>query len=237
MIDTDNPKKYKIKSVDSITHDTSAFKFELAEGESLDFLPGDHMMMSAEIEGGKHQRPYTPSSTPDDNGYFEIIIKRYENGLMSSYVHEKSVGDEVILQGPTKGGHFNQGMAKRIGMVAGGAGVTPFISIVRTAIRRNWEVDMTLLFANKSAEDIILKDEFDKYAAEHDNFKIVHTIDEEEEGWNGHVGHIDQDMLKANLPEPGSDTLIFLCGPPMMEFQLRKAVLALGYDKKQLVIP
>lgn len=236
-IKSTEPVDYKIIDITRITHDTKAFKFALGDDESLDFLPGDHMMMQAGIDGQIHKRPYTPSSTPDDTGFFEIIIKRYSNGLMSSNVHDKAVGDMVTLTGPTPGGHFEEGMARRIGMVAGGAGVTPFITIIRTALRRNWDVDMALIFANKSEADIILKDEFDKYVADYDNFKVIYTIDEASESWQGYTGHIDEALLKKYLPESSPDSMVFLCGPPMMEFQLRKQILALGYDKKRLVIP
>ncbi len=171
-IKTTEPVNYKLSAIEPLTHDTKAFRFDLPEESAFDFLPGDHVMIHAEIDGQMHKRPYTPSSTPDDAGFFEICIKRYSNGLISSYIHDKKIGEEITIQGPTPGGHFEEGMAKRIGMVAGGAGVTPFITIVRTANRRNWDVDMTLLFANRSIDDIILKDEFDKYADEHDNFRV-----------------------------------------------------------------
>ena len=237
MTKSKEPAKYRIIGIEPLTHDTKAFKFELDDDYALEFMPGDHVMIHADIDGQLHKRPYTPSSTPDDAGFFEIIIKLYPNGLLSNYIHSQYVGDEIFIQGPTPGGHFENGMAKKIGMVAGGAGVTPYISIIRTALRRAWKVDMTLLFANKSIDDIILRDEIDGYAAKHSNFKVVYSLDEAPEDWNGHVGHIDDNLLKQHLPEPADDTLIFLCGPPMMEFQLRKAILALGYEKKRLVIP
>ena len=111
------------------------------------------------------------------------------------------------------------------------------ISIIRTAIRRKWNVDMTLIFANKSVDDIILHKEFEDYAADHDNFKAVFAIDEPADGFTGHVGYIDDDLLKQYLPPVGDDPLIFLCGPPAMEYKLREKILAFGYPKKRLIIP
>jgi cytochrome-b5 reductase len=236
-IKTVEPVNYDIIGIESITHDTKAFRFKLNDNEALDFLPGDHLMMHAEIDGQVHKRPYTPSSTPDDSGFFEIIIKRYPEGLMSRNVHAKGVGDQVTLQGPTPGGHFEEGMAKRIGMVAGGAGVTPMIAIIRTAIRRGWDVDMVLLFANKTVDDIILLDEFEKLAKKHGNFRVEFIVDTAPEDWRGHIGHIDESFLAEHLPKPSDDTMVFLCGPPMMEFKLRQKMLSLGHEKKSLIIP
>ena len=231
------PVKYKIIGIEQITHDTKSFKFGLPDDTALDFLPGDHMMMHAEIHDQVHKRPYTPASTPDDVGFFELVIKVYPNGLLSNYMFDKYVGEEVFLEGPTVGGHFQQGMADKIAMVAGGAGITPMIAIIRTAIRRKWAVDMTLLYANKTVNDIILRDEFENYAAAHDNFHLTLAVDEPAAGFAGHVGFIDDDLLKKSLPPVEDDPLIFLCGPPMMEYKLREKILALGYPKKRLVIP
>jgi len=231
------PIGYKIIEIQQITHDTKSFKFELPAQAKLDFLPGDHMMMQANINGQDHRRPYTPSSTPDDNGFFEFIIKRYPNGLMSGFIHEKKVGDEILLVGPTKGGHFEPSMADKIAMIAGGAGVTPMIAIIRTILRRGYKTDMTMLFANKTEQDIILRNEFENYATDNINFRCVFTVDEPSPDWRGHSGFIDESHLEKHLPPPADNPLIFLCGPPMMEYKLRETVLKLGYEKSRLVIP
>ena len=236
-IKSSDPVSYVITDIRKLTHDTSAFTFKLPENSALDFLPGDHMMVHAKIDGKDVVKPYTPSSTPDDTGFFEMIIKRYPDGLISGYVHDKKIDDELLISGPTPGGHFEQGMAKNVCMIAGGAGVTPMISIIRTALRRNYDVNMLLLFANKTEADIILHDEFEEHARKFDNFDSVFVLGTPPDNWSGLSGHIDENMLRQHLPSPTENSLIFLCGPPMMEYKLRQAILALGYDKSRLVIP
>jgi len=231
------PVAFRIAEIAPVTHDTKSFKFRLEEDAALDFLPGDHLMMHADLNGRPEYRPYTPASTPDDTGFFELIIKRYPDGLMSNYIHNKKVGDEVLLEGAIPGGHFEFGMADSIGMVAGGAGITPMISIIRTIIRRGYDVEMTLLFANKTEQDIILRQEFESYGVRHKNFKYVFALDELPPGWTGPAGFIDTDLIKQHLPAPDLKPLIYLCGPPMMEYKLREKILALGYDKNRLIIP
>ncbi len=66
---------------------------------------------------------------------------------------------------------------------------------------------------------------------------IISALNMAPDKWPGRVGHIDEAMMRETLPSPDDDTMVFLCGPPMMEFQLRKTLLAIGYDKKRLVIP
>ena len=236
-IKTTEPVHYKIINIEKITHDTNAYRFILPEDAALDFIPGDHMMVSVEIDDQIHQRPYTPTSTPDDTGFFELIIKRYENGIVSGDIHGKQTGDTVIMDGPNIGGHYEPGMPRKIGMIAGGAGITPMVSIIRTALRRQYDIEMALLFANKSFEDIILHDEFSGCAQTDKNFRCVFALDNPPPDWNGHCGFIDESLIKANLPSPDTDCLIFLCGPPMMEFKLRQKLLDIGYNKRQIIIP
>ena len=73
-------------------------------------------------------RPKTPSSMPGATGYFDLTVKRYETGVVSKYLHARGPGDRVLMSGPNSGGHWVDGMAKRVGLVAGGTGITPMIS-------------------------------------------------------------------------------------------------------------
>ena len=111
------------------------------------------------------------------------------------------------------------------------------IAIIRTVLRRSYKTDMTLLFANKTEQDIILRDEFESYSAMYDNFRCVFTVDKPTPDWRGHSGFIDESHLKKYLPPPDDNPLIFLCGPPMMEYKLRETILKLGYEKSSLLIP
>ena len=180
-----SPVEYVIKDISRVTHDTKRFIFELPLDTMLDFLPGDHLHMHYLFDGEEIERPYTPSSTPDDNGFFEMIIKRYPTGIMSGYVHGLKIGDKVRLSGPFAGGHYQLGMPMKVGMVAGGAGITPMISIIRTALRRNYDINISLVFANKTENDIILRSEFETLAAAHGNFKVLFALDQPKHLLNG----------------------------------------------------
>ena len=187
-IKSEQPAPYTLTEIEPLTHDTSAFRFRLPEKAALDFLPGDHLMMHANINGQDQVRPYTPSSTPADTGFFEVIIKRYPEGLMSNYIHSRKAGDEVLFAGPVTGGHFEKGLADNIAMIAGGAGITPMISIIRTVIRSDYDVGLRLIFANKTERDIILRREFADFAGRHDNFECVFTLSSPPAGWTGPSG-------------------------------------------------
>ena len=96
--------------------------------------------------------------------------------------------------------------------------------------------------ADNRLKDLVIRrpvdlDEFEKLAGENDNFRVEFMVDSAPADWTGHVGHIDENFMARHLPGPSDDTLIFLCGPPMMEHKLREKILSLGHEKKRLIIP
>ncbi|UCE65556.1 MAG: cytochrome-b5 reductase [Candidatus Zixiibacteriota bacterium] len=229
--------KYKIIEKQPVTHDTSRFRFALPPNIDFKFLPGDHVKIYPNPQNPLEFKPYTPTTIPDIKGYFELIIKHYPNGKVSGYMKERGLGDEIGMSGPDKGGHFEDGMAKRVGMVAGGTGITPMISMIRSILSRRLEVDIFLLFANKSVDDIILKDEFDKYADKYDNFDRFYILDKGPEGWQMGEGRITKDLMNEKLFGPSDDTVIFVCGPPMMQINLKKQLLELGHQSEKVIFP
>jgi len=228
---------YKIIEKTRLTHDTSRFVFDLPDRRPFVFLAGDHMKIYPDAMNPLEFRPYTPASMPDEAGFFELIIKRYPDGHISRYIHDRAVSDKVAMSGPHPGGHFVEGMARHVGMVAGGTGITPMISMIRTILCRNLDIEISLLFANRTADDIILKSEFDKYTVEKSNFRCYYVVGEAPPGWDMGVGRIDSDLMKRRLPGPSPDTVIFLCGPPFMQLDLRKKLLELGHEKERIILP
>jgi cytochrome-b5 reductase len=228
----------QIEILKPITHDTQQFTFAVPNDSSFEFLPGDFIKVFPDPGDPLEYRPYTPTSTPDMKDHFELIIKRYGQGPTSRFMHERKTGDRVWISGPHDGGHFKEGMARHIGMVAGGTGITPMISIIRTILSRGIDVSISLVFGNKTADDIILRDEFDSYAERYPNFSRYFVLSKAApDNWTMGRGHINEEIMRQHLPAPSEDTLIFLCGPPMMQIELMKKLAAMGHEKKRIIIP
>jgi ferredoxin-NADP reductase len=156
-IKTTTPSPYPLTAILVDTHDTKTFRFGLPADATLDMLPGDHLYVHATINGKSVKRPYTPSSLPGTAGFFDLTVKRYETGVISKYLHDQRVGDNVLMSGPRQGGHWVDGMAKKVGFVAGGTGITPMISIIRWILTRRYDAELFLVFANKTEADIIFE--------------------------------------------------------------------------------
>jgi cytochrome-b5 reductase len=170
-------------------------------------------------------------------GHFDLTIKRYETGVVSKYVHDRQIGDTVLMSGPNPGGRWVDGMAKRVGLVAGGTGITPMISIIRWILAKTLPVELVLLFANKTEADIIFREEWDQGVREHPNFHCYHVLEQPPPGWTMGVGRITADLLREHLPPPASDTVVFLCGPPPMAEALEETLRTLGYAEEAIILP
>ncbi|KAJ8245719.1 hypothetical protein GJAV_G00273760 [Gymnothorax javanicus] len=238
--------KYALRLIDKeiISHDTRKFRFALPSPEHILGLPiGQHIYLSAKIDGNLVVRPYTPVSSDDDKGFVDLVIKIYyknvhpkfpEGGKMSQYLEGLRIGDTIDFRGPSgllvykgkgkfaikpdKKSEATIKMAKHVGMIAGGTGITPMLQII-TAVMKDPQ-DKTvchLLFANQSEKDILLRPELEEILANHPSrFKLWYTVDRAPEGWPYSQGFISEEMVRDHLPSPGDDALILMCGPPPM---------------------
>lgn len=236
-IKSKQPASYELTAIHQDTHDTKTFCFALPDNATLDMLPGDHLYVHATIDGKPVKRPYTPSSTPGTTGYFDLTVKRYETGMMSRYLHDRQVGDSVLMSGPNPGGHWVDGMAKKVGFVAGGSGITPMISIIRWILARSLPAEMFLLYANNTEADIIFREEWDENARKHASFHCYHVLSQPPAGWSQGTGRITEAVLRTQLPPPGPDTVIFLCGPPPMVDALETTLKSLGHSENAVILP
>ena len=169
------------------------------------------------------------------------MIKAYPQGNISAHMTTLKVGDTMKMRGPKGAMVYSPNMCSRIGMIAGGTGITPMLQVIRAIVRgrpRNGGSDRTkvdLIFANVNADDILLKQEIDDLAAEDEGFKVYYVLNNPPEKWDGGTGFVTADMIKERLPAPAPDMKICICGPPPMVSALKKATESLGYTKARPV--
>ncbi|MBM4126008.1 MAG: cytochrome-b5 reductase [Nitrospira sp.] len=236
-IKTKAPTPYILSAIEPDTHDTKTFRFALPADATLDMLPGDFLYVHATLDGKTIKRAYTPSSLPGSTGFFDLTVKRYESGVVSKYLHNQRLGDTVLMSGPNPGGHWVDGMATRVGFVAGGTGITPMISIIRWILTQRIDAELFLIFANKTETDIICRQEWEQDIREYRNFHCHHVLEQPPTAWTHGTGRVTPDVLRRHLPPPGPDTCVFLCGPPPMVDTLETTLKELGYPEQAIILP
>jgi ferredoxin-NADP reductase len=215
--------KVKILQIENVTHDVRCIKFEKPGG--FKFTPGQ----ATDVAINKpnyvdEKRPFTFTSL-NDWDYLEFTIKVYNdhNGV-TKQIGKLNKGDELIIGEPW--GTINY---KGEGIfIAGGAGVTPFISILRDLKNKNQLANNKLIFANKTESDIILKEEFEKMLGK--NFINILSDEKSEKYANG---FITEQFLKENVDD--MNKIFYLCGPPPMMDALEKILEDLKVDKNKIV--
>ncbi|ORY91105.1 hypothetical protein BCR43DRAFT_498512 [Syncephalastrum racemosum] len=235
-----DPKAYKnFKLVEKIevSPNTALYRFALPNKDAILGLPiGQHISVMAEINGKEVSRSYTPTSSDDDRGHFDLLIKSYPQGNISKLFGELKIGDAVAVRGPKGQFNYTPNMCRAIGMIAGGTGITPMLQIIRAICKNpNDKTIVNLIFANVKEEDILLKEELDDLAAKHSNFNVYYVLNEAPAGWTGGVGFVTADMIREHCPAPAKDIKVLLCGPPPMVKAMQNATVELGYEKARAV--
>lgn len=221
-----------------LTHNTRRFRFVLPHQDQKLGLPvGQHISIKhTAADGTVVMRPYTPTSDGNARGFVDFVVKIYPEGKMSQALDSLKPGDMMHFKGP-KGRYSTSQYESRtkIGMIAGGTGITPMYQVAMAHLKNpNCTKQFSLIFANVSENDILLKEELDDLATRYpDKFHVYYVLDTPPKGWDGGSGFVTADMIKKHLPPPSSSHLILRCGPrPMMDV-MEKHLDSLGYEKGQ----
>ena len=121
---------------------------------------------------------------------------------------------------------------QKIGLIAGGTGITPCYQILQAILVNDDLPEVSLVFGNRTVNDILLKEELEAFAKNHpDKLHLHFTVDQQPDGpWDGGVGFITQEMLTEHLPPPGATNLILYCGPPPFEKMMKEHLNKIGHQ-------
>ncbi|RSL46861.1 hypothetical protein CEP54_013650 [Fusarium duplospermum] len=225
-----NPKTYKGLNSPNVFR----FVFDLPEKCGIVGLPiGQHVAVKATVNGTSVSRSYTPTSNNLDVGVLELVIKVYPDGsLTGGYFANLKPGDEVLFRGPKGPMQYQRGLCSKIGMIAGGTGITAMFQLIRAICEDDKDTtEASLIFANRSEQDILLRPQLESFARRYpSNFKLWLMLDQAPKKWVYGTGYVTADVIKTKLPPCTLDTKIMLCGPPGMVAASKKALVSLGFQ-------
>lgn len=238
-----NFTKFHILKIIQVSHNTKLLRFEIPFGKKLGLPIGRHLSVRADIGGTNVTRAYTPVSRPDQEGYFDLLVKSYEFGKLSSYLHELKVGDGVDIRGPIGRFKYEKNKFNSIGLIAGGTGLTPCLQIMRCILEGEPDdkTKFVLFFQNRTEEDILLRDEIDALAAHFsDRVQIEYFLSNSKSakfGLSNHEikGYISQNQVNSMM-NPTQCQLVCLCGPSGFNDAMKKLLTESGHSDQSLYV-
>ncbi|RYP10800.1 hypothetical protein DL764_000422 [Monosporascus ibericus] len=222
-----------------VAPNTYRFVFHLPTPSTVLGLPtGQHVSIAAVVDSQAVTRSYTPISNNADLGVLELVIKCYPNGLLTGgYLANLQVGDEVQFRGPKGGMRYRRGVCRKIGMLAGGSGITPMYQLIRAICQDDRDTtEVSLIYANRTEEDILLRTELQTFARRYPkNFKLYYLLDQPPAEWAYGRGYVTRELMAERFPAPGPESKIMICGPPGMVNASKKALVQLGFEQPKAI--
>jgi nitrate reductase (NAD(P)H) len=247
--------KALLSSKTPVSSDTRIFRFKLEHPEQTLGLPtGQHLLLRLRDPVTREAiiRSYTPISLTSEQGFCDVLIKVYadsperKGGKMTKALDAIPVGHWVEFKGPVgKFEYLGRGrcalngkerVVKRFYMICGGTGITPIFQVLRAVmLDAGDETHCTVLDGNRLVEDILCKEDLDRFARENEaKCRILHTLTKGTEKWSGLRGRIAAPLLREYCVRE-EDCLVLVCGPEPLEKSVREALGEQGWRDEDVM--
>jgi ferredoxin-NADP reductase len=199
------------------------------------FQAGQYINLHLGLKGILTSRPYSISSSPHQGAYYDITVRKLADGFVSAQlVDAVSPGDVFTSSAPA--GEFVHNPVfhgEDLVFLAGGSGITPFMSMIRDVTDPGLARKITLIYGSRQSDDIIFADELARRIADHDTLRVVHVISEPTPEHTGRNGFITADLIRAAAGDL-TGKMIYVCGPEAMVAFCLTALEALGVARRRI---
>lgn len=234
----------KVSEIIKETEDTNTLYLEIPKDLSdlFKYKAGQYLTLKIKINGESYRRSYSISTSPEVDDKIGITIKKVRNGFVSHYINENIKSGDFIEVMPPKGNFtielFSESNREYI-FFAGGSGITPLISIIKSILKVEKISILTLFYSNHSEKNIIFQKEIDELVNNFkDRFKVVYIFTGEEYKDYPYYGRLDSAKTKRLLNEfiqtDITQVEYFLCSVPEMMKTIENTLASLGVDKSKI---
>jgi ferredoxin-NADP reductase len=218
-----------VKEIIPRTYNVTSFRFP--RPAQLDYKAGQFLFVTFKADGKELSKHFSFSSSPTEKAQIEFT-KKLSDSEFSAVLRGLKKGDWARIDAPY--GKFTfEGEYKKIGLLGGGIGITPFMGICKYCTDMHLDTKITLLYGNSTESDIVFRKELEALQEQNKNLKVVFTLNEADSRWKGATGFITADMIQKEIPDY-KDTVFYTCGPPAMVKVMEKLVEQLSLPKTQL---
>jgi len=233
--------RLKVKDIIQETPNTISIVFHQPT-PAMEYKSGQFLALIANINGKEVRRSYSFCSAPGIDQDLAVTVKRVTGGLMSNYLPDNlKIGDELRVMEPM--GHFttefNQSNKRHLVMFAGGSGITPFMSHIKSVLKHEPHSIASLIYANRNIHSIIFKSELEHMQMNNQGkFHTIYILEEAPLTWQGPSGLLNHQMLQEMLeriPDWGLDrTQYLMCGPEGMMYNIETYLKQRGIPGNKL---
>ena len=218
-----------VKEIIPRTYNVTSFRF--LRPATLNYKAGQFLFVTLKANGKELSKHFSFSSSPTEKTLIEFT-KKLSDSEFSTTLKALKEGDWARIDAPY--GKFTfEGEHEKIGLLAGGIGITPLQSICRYCTDKRLNTKVTLLYGNRTENDIAFREELEPMQLQNKNLKTVFTLTEPSEEWKGATGLITTEMIKEEIPDY-RETTFYTCGPPAMVQAMEKLIEQLDLPKTQL---
>lgn len=206
-----------VSAIDRITAESVVLTIAVPEElkPSYQFIAGQYISLELNIGGTNVRRSYSICSAPH-SGLLQVGVKAVPQGVFSTYVNQRLIVGDQIIVGTPQGRFIWKRKSNSLIAIAAGSGITPIMSIIKSALHDNPSASCTLLYGNKSPEKTMFYQELNALEEKHPHFKI-HWVYSQENIPNAQFGRIDTSFILYALNQSSfSPETVYLCGPEKM---------------------
>ena len=247
-----HPARMRLRVAEIIqeTPSTKTLRLERIDGPLPPFRPGQYVNVFVDVDGVLTSRPYSISSAPrlgrimeegqaqGEPQTLDLTIRDKADGFVAPYLlNEVQVGDELETTGPA-GSFYHEPLidGEELVLLAGGSGITPFMSIVREAFGgddADPALKVHLLYGSRVPEDVIFGAELAALAEAHPGLRYSPIISEPPPGYEGLTGFLDARAIREQAGDLAGKT-VYICGPNVMYDFCLEALTELGVPEYKI---
>ncbi|KAJ3424998.1 NADH-cytochrome b5 reductase [Anaeramoeba flamelloides] len=214
------------------------FKFSFPqETDQLGSFSGQYIAVKAKIKNKFVKRFYSPTSTPSDHGFVEILVKVNSERIgMSGYLEKMKIGQKIEMMGPVDGFIYKPGNYKQMVLLSAGVGVSPMVQLARSVMKNSEDkTKIVFLHGNISENELVLFDEIKSYQENFpDQFTYTYALEKPGENWDGGEGFISKEIIEKHI-DLELNPQIVMCGPKGFTNAMTKIVkIQMNLPKEQV---
>jgi ferredoxin-NADP reductase len=227
----------RLKVVRPETHDSQTFIFEKPNG--FTYIAGQYARWRLDHPSSDERgitRPFTISSSPTEPNL--SLTTKFTPDHSSSFknaLRKLVLGSEILFEGPKGEFILPEDPQHPVVFLGGGVGITPFRSMVKSSTDTLSPRNITLIYANKTPDDIIYRQEFDAWNQVNPHFRLAYAVSRPDENWESEVGHLTPNLIKKYVSDLGAPTY-YICGPEAMIDSYVEVLTKLGVTPGRILI-